>query len=216
MNFDKDPVGKLPAGWKAAGPMPAGGATAWSVAADPTAPSSPNVLELTTPGTDPSGFNLCYAQQHSMKDVDLTAKLRANGGKTAQGGLVAFRIKSPDTYYACGIDPQEGKLHVYKVMDGKSSDLKTVDFKGAGPGGSTWYTVRARMIGDTITCWVDGREMATATDSAIKEAGHIGVATRSDATTSFDDVKAIKVGGEGKDETKRPPDAPKPSPKPGG
>lgn len=208
-NFDKDAVGKLPEGWKAG--QAAGSASGWAVASDPTAPSSPNVLEASMIGGG-QGFNLCYCPKHSFKDVDVTAKLHPNGGKLAMGGLVAWRVKDADTYYACGVDPQEGKFHVYKVIDGKMTDLKTTDFKGAGPGASTWYTVRAKMSGDSITCWVDGKEVAQATDSSIKEPGHVGVATRMDATASFDDLRVAKLGG---GDSPREPKAPKDPAAPG-
>lgn len=238
INFDKDTVGKLPAGWKAAesraekapgksddpakpgdpgkepgrAPAPGGMLKAiWAVASDPTAPTTPNVLELTGSVQAENGYNICICEKHSMKDVDLTAKLRANTGRQAQGGGLAWRVRNPENFYACAYNPSDGKFQVFKVTDGRTQELGAAEFKGSGPGASTWYTVSAKMTGDTITCSINGQELLHATDATIKDAGHIGVWARGDAGTSFDDV-AINKAGEGEKEPKgiRPKDEPKP------
>ena len=260
LNFDKDTVGKLPPGWKAAesvtekapgrgedplnpaspAPMepgkPAPAApkepgkapepdrglmkSMWAVVADPTAPTTPNVLELTGSVQAENGYNICIYERQSSKDVDLSAKLRANTGQIAQGGGIAWRVRSPNSFYACDYNPMDGKFRVYKVVEGKTHELAAADFKGAGPDASTWYTLNARMTGDQITCAINGQELLHASDTTIKDAGHVAVWARGDAGSSFDDVSIRKAAGETTDATPateprpasepRPPSEPKP------
>lgn len=186
-NFDKDPVGKAPAGWKIASPSPVEGRSAWTVVVDPSSPSPPNVFALAvTEGTD-SGFNLAMVEKIAVKDVDLSVKLKANGGKVDQGGGVVWRAKDEKNYYICRINPLEGNYRVYKVVDGKRTQLQSADVNTEA---AKWYTLRAEMIGTKITCYLDGKKLLEASDDTFKDVGLVGVWTKADAATSFDNLIA--------------------------
>lgn len=242
LNFDKDQAGKLPPGWKVgqspskADPAadPAGDPAKepgkptdpgksvlkalWTVSPDPTAPTSPNTLELIGSSQGLNGYNICICEKHSHKDVDLTAKLHGNTGKIEQGGGIAWRVRNAENFYACAYNPADGKFKVFKVIDGRTQELGSADFKGSGPDASTWYTVSARMTGDTISCSINGQELLHTSDSALKDSGHIALWARGDAATSFDDVM-IKGASESKKDIKEgipPRDPPKGSPPKGG
>jgi hypothetical protein len=186
--FDRDAAGKLPEGWKIAATHPGKAMATWAVAADPEAPSGPNVLRIMAIPDEPSEFNLCYHEKLTLADVDLTVKLRANTGKEDQGGGLIWRVKDADNYYICRFNPLEDNFRVYKVVGGKRTQLDGVSSKGAGPGATRWYTVRAVMVGDRITCWLDGKELLHAEDGTFKDAGHIGLWSKADAASSFDDL----------------------------
>ncbi len=187
-NFDKDAVGKAPAGWKIVFPAPAEGKSAWSVAADPTAPSAPNVFSLTSPTTDDDKvFNLVLAEKSSMKDFELKVKLKANGGKADQGGGLVWRAKDEKNYYICRINPLEGNIRLYTVVDGKRTQLQSADVNTEA---GKWYTLRVLMTNNQISCQLDGKTLIQATDKTFAEAGMVGLWTKADAATSFDDVYA--------------------------
>lgn len=186
-SFDKDAVGKAPAGWKIASPSPAEGKSAWTVVADPSAPTPPNVFSLTVPeGTD-SGYNLAMAEKIAVKDVDLSVKLRANGGKNDQGGGLIWRYKDEKNYYVCRINPLEGNYRVYKVVDGKRTQLQSAD---VNTDSGKWYTLRVVMTGNQMICYLDGQKLLEASDDTFKDAGLVGLWTKADAATSFDNVVA--------------------------
>ena len=52
-----------------------------------------------------------------------------------------------------------------------------------------WHTLRVTMTGDHIQCYLDGKQYLDAKDSTFKEAGKIGLWTKSDAQTHFDDLE---------------------------
>jgi len=186
-NFDKDSVGKAPAGWKIVSPTSADGKSAWAVATDPSAPTPPNVFSLTVPEGVDSGYNLAIVEKIAVKDVDLSVKLRANGGKNDQGGGIVWRYKDEKNYYICRINPLEGNFRLYKVVDGKRTQLQSADVN-TEPG--KWYILRAMMTETQIICYLHGQKLLEATDETFKDAGQVGVWTKADAATSFDTVKA--------------------------
>ena len=96
------------------------------------------------------------------------------------------------------------KVATFKIVGGQSQELGSANFPGSGPGASTWYTLGARMIGDTITCSINGQELLHATDTTFKDRGHVALWTKADASSSFDDV-VIKSMGDMKKESKESP-----------
>jgi uncharacterized membrane protein YkoI len=182
--FDRTEVGQTPAGLLAKETHPGEKLGAWKVAADPTAPSKPNVLTLTTEEPDAT-FNLALFEKISYKDLDLRVRIKANSGKEDQGGGLIWRCKDENNYYICRINPLENNFRVYKVVGGKRSQLQSTEFKAET---AKWYRVRAVMAGDQITCYVDGKKYLDVKDDAIKDAGMIGLWTKADASSSFDNL----------------------------
>ncbi len=204
--FDKTEVGKTPAGLMAKETHPSGKPGEWKVAADPAAPSGPNVLTLTTSASGGT-FNVALLDKTSYKDLDLRVRIRGNTGNEDQGGGLIWRAKDENNYYICRINPLENNFRVYKVVEGKRSQLQSTEFK-ADTG--KWYQVRAVMMGDQITCYVDGKPYLDVKDDTFKDAGMLGLWTKADASSSFDNLavfapRAEKHEEKGKVEEKRKP-----------
>ncbi|HKQ49851.1 MAG TPA: family 16 glycoside hydrolase [Phycisphaerae bacterium] len=183
-NFDKDEVGKRAADWRVRETNGTGKTGTWTVATDDSAPSSPNVLKLETQADDRT-YNLLIAEKISFKDLDLRVRIKANSGKKDQGGGLIWRCKDENNYYICRINPLEGNFRVYKVEKGKRTQLESVKLETKT---GQWYEVRAVMVGDTIECYVDGKKYLEAIDDTFNGTGKIGLWTKADASSSFDDV----------------------------
>lgn len=183
-NFDEDEGGKTPPAWRLAETKGSGKTGKWTVVADDTAPSKPNVLKLDTQAED-STFNLLIAEKSSFKDLDLRAQVKALSGNEDQGGGLIWRAKDAKNYYICRINPLEGNFRVYKVEDGKRSQLQSEKLETKT---GQWYEVRVVMTGDHMECFVDGKPYLHAHDDTFKEAGMVGLWTKADASTAFDNV----------------------------
>jgi hypothetical protein len=183
-NFDQAAAGQIPAGWVAQETHPGPKLGVWKVTADPAAPSKPNVLTLTTAEPDAT-FNLLLADQSAYKDLDLRVRVRANTGKEDQGGGLVWRCKNDNNYYVCRINPLEPNYRVYKVVNGRRQQLQSTKVE---PKTGQWYEVRATMVGDQITCYLDGKKCLEVRDDTFKDAGMIGLWTKADASSSFDDL----------------------------
>lgn len=185
-SFDKDPAGAPPPGWLFKQTNAAAPPGAWTVQPDLAAPSKPNVLSLKTENKDQT-FNLALADKTSLRDVDISVKVRADSGKQDQGGGLVWRCKDENNYYVCRLNPLELNYRLYKVVNGSRKQLASAD---ARIDTGKWYALRAVMIGNRIECYLDGRRLLDAKDDNIKDAGMVGLWSKADASTSFDDLIA--------------------------
>jgi hypothetical protein len=129
-------------------------------------------------------FNVALVEGTSFKDVDLSVRLRAVAGEVDRGGGVVWRAKDAKNYYICRYNPLEDNFRVYKVVDGKRTMFKNA--KTAGDG--MWHTLRVTTVGSKITCYLDGQKHLEAEDSTFPEAGKIGLWSKADAQSYFDDL----------------------------
>jgi len=191
--FDDQPVGAVPADWRIRQTRPTQALASWSIMKDPTAPSKPNVMALTHTKNDDPTFNLAIAKDTSFKDVDLSVNVKAISGETDQGGGPIWRCQDENNYYVTRFNPLESNFRVYYVHNGRRKQLQSARIDTV-PG--TWYSVRVTMIGHHITAYLDGKKLLEATDDTFSNAGMVGLWTKSDAVTRFDD---LSVEGPGKE-----------------
>ena len=52
------------------------------------------------------------------------------------------------------------------------------------------------MVGDRITCYLDGQKLLEARDNTFGEAGMVGLWTKADAIASFDDLEVRSLDGQ--------------------
>lgn len=192
-SFDALEVGSLPEGFRIEGTNPRGPLASWSVEADASAPSSPNVLALTdTKEGGGSSFNLCWTDNATFKDGVIEVKVKAGSGREDQGGGPIWRVQDRDNYYIARWNPLEDNFRVYIVKAGRRKMLEGGRVKGDP---ATWHTIRIEQMGDEIRCSFDGKALDLVRDSSFPDAGGVGLWTKADAATSFDDfeVKALPL-----------------------
>ncbi|MEZ5979340.1 MAG: hypothetical protein R3F34_14130 [Planctomycetota bacterium] len=189
-DFDGAPR-SFPAGWRTAtsnrlGAMVDG---TWELRADASSPSPPTCFALADPdGHFAEVFNLCWRPDVSVADVDVVVALRADAGEEDRGGGPAWRVVGENDYYLVRWNPLEDNFRVYSVVGGDRVQLDSVRLVADR---EAWHTIRARMVGDRITCWFDGEELLHARDAKLTSAGGVGLWTKADAATSFDDFAAV-------------------------
>jgi hypothetical protein len=184
--FGRDDIGKVPPGWKV-DKTGKGEGSVWKVVADKTAPSGKGyALAQTAEG--PSGlFNLCVAADTSYKDVEASVAFKAIAGKRDQGGGIVWRYQDANNYYIARMNPLEDNFRVYKVTGGKrSAEFEDKEVKIPA---NEWHTLKIKMEGNHIECLLDGKKYLDVKDDSIKEAGKVGLWTKADARTRFDDFK---------------------------
>ncbi len=190
--FDDDSADKIPTGWSITETKPADQPATWKVVADETAPSKPNVLALTETKNSNGTFNLAVVPEAEFQDLDLTVKVKAVSGHEDQGGGPIWRCRDEKNYYVCRFNPLEGNYRVYKVVDAKRTKLASAKVDTLA---GRWYTVRVTMVGPRITCYLDGKKLLEADDDALPDTGAVGLWTKADAATRFDDL-VVRPGGQ--------------------
>jgi hypothetical protein len=187
--FDQDRVGELPAGWKAEGTNQSGPVATWQIIADATAPSKPDVLSLTKTNHDSgSTFNICWTDRARFEDGRMEIALKPNSGAEDQGGGPIWRVQDKDDYYVCRANPLESNFRLYYVKDGSRTQLATANVPIQS---GRWHTIAVEHHGQKIVCFLDGEKLLEATDDHIPGAGGVGVWTKSDAASSFDDITIL-------------------------
>ena len=56
-----------------------------------------------------------------------------------------------------------------------------------------WHTLRVTMMGDHIQCYYDGKRFLDVKDSTFSDAGKVGLWTKADAQTYFDDLTVSAI-----------------------
>ncbi|HEX5054374.1 MAG TPA: hypothetical protein VFZ65_21530 [Planctomycetota bacterium] len=172
--------------WSFASTGGTGPTATWQVRADAAAVSPPNVMALVaTNHDDEDRFNLCWSAGVPFQNGRLQVSLRADRGAVDQGGGPMWRVQDADNYYVCRVNPLESNYRVYVVSKGVRRQLGTalVDAKAG-----TWHRVEVEHHGAEIRCSFDGVLLLEASDNTIPAAGGVGLWTKADACTSFDDL----------------------------
>jgi hypothetical protein len=189
-DFDQIEVGKLPEGWKVEATGQKAATAKWQVQRDEGAPLGPGVLELTATNHSESGvFNLCWTSAVEFREGDIAVFLRARTGKIDQGGGVIWRVRDRDNYYISRYNPLEQNVGIYYVKDGKRTMLA---YSGKLVLADGWHLFKVRHRGDRIQAFLDGdlKLMAHAGDH-IPDAGGVGLWTKADAASTFDNFTVI-------------------------
>jgi hypothetical protein len=184
--FAKTDAGKVPTGWNAE-QTGKGEGSVWKVVADDTAPSKTGYV-LAQTAESPSGlFNLCIAEETSYRDIEVSVAFKAIRGEKDQGGGIVWRYQDANNYYIARMNPLEDNFRVYKVVAGKRMQLGTKEDLKIPVG--EWHKMRIKQSGDHIECSLDGQKYLAVDDATFQKAGMIGLWTKADAQTHFDQVK---------------------------
>src|SRR2546421_3301822 len=178
VNFDDLKTGAPPPGWTAT--QTGSGEAKWEIVADASAPSKPNVLKQSGQATYP----VCIKDDTSLKDGFVEVKFKPISGKEDQAGGVIWRCKDADNYYISRANALEDNVCIYYTVKGKRTEKKRINIKVAS---NKWHTLRVDFKDSYFVVTFDGKRAFVWKDDTFKDAGKVGVWTKADSTTLFDD-----------------------------
>ena len=178
VNFDAGTVGQAPAGWTAT--RTGSGDAKWTIEKDDTAPSKPNVLKQSGVATYP----VCFKNDTNLKDGFVEVKFKPISGKEDQAGGVVWRLKDANNYYIARANALEDNVTIYHTINGRRTEKKRTNMKVAS---NVWHTIRVDFADNHFTVTCDGKKAIEWDDDTFKEAGKVGVWTKADSLTLFDD-----------------------------
>jgi hypothetical protein len=178
VDFDRDAVGAPPASWQCG--TTGRGSPRWAVEADASAPSKPNVLKQSGNAT----FPWCAKTDVAIADGFVEVKFKPIQGREDQAGGVVWRWKDGDNYYVARANALENNVSLYHTTRGSRHTIKYV---AAPVASNQWHTLRAEFVGKHVTVSLDGKRYIDAQDEHIAGAGGVGVWTKADSVTAFDD-----------------------------
>src|SRR5690242_6895614 len=147
-NFDSDVAGALPEGWLAG--VTGRGASHWSVEAEPTASSAPNVLKQSGRGD----FPWCVRPKVSLGDGFVEVRFKPVAGKEDQAGGIVWRWKDGDNYYVARANALENNVSLYYTEHGRRN---TIRYATAPVARNQWHALRVEFAGKRIRVVFDGK-----------------------------------------------------------
>lgn len=174
-NFDGIPVDHLPDGAQAF-------SGSWAVRADlpGDAPSQPNALCQ----TGAAEFPALSLSDDVYADATISTIFKPISGATDRAAGIIFRIQNANNYYILRANALEANVNLYKYVNGQRSEIKG----GAGQVASDqWQTLRVEAVGKTLRGYLNDQLVVETADSTFS-AGKVGLWTKADSVTCFDDV----------------------------
>jgi len=178
VSFDQDAPGAEPPGWRTG--VTGRGSPKWRIEADASAPSKPNILRQSGSGT----FPWCVRPEVSLADGYVEVKFKPISGHKDQAGGLVWRWKDGDNYYVARANALENNVSLYYTVGGRRNTLKYAD---APVPANVWHTLRVEFSGKRIKVALNGKTWIEMEDDRIAGAGAVGVWTKADSVTAFDD-----------------------------
>jgi hypothetical protein len=184
-NFDGEPADELPRQFVLGTFFDGRPAGDWKVIKSSSAISPPQVLaQLREKGAE-HNYNLILVEDTNATDLDLSVSFLPISGKADMGGGLIWRAKDDRNYYLTRANPLEQNIRIYRVVKGVRHLLKNfdqiIDVR-------KWHTLRVVHRGCQVQVFYDDEQVFDLCDETFKD-GRIGLWTKSDAVTYFDDLR---------------------------
>jgi hypothetical protein len=189
VDFEKMKAGQKPEGFEMAVSGP-GAAGEWFVREDPSAPKGRKVLVQLNADPTNARYPLCILEDLKARDVDVTVAFKPIAGKVDQAAGIVVRYTDKDNYYIARANGLEDNVRLYKVEDGNRKQFAGLE-KVTPPAAGTWHTLSLKVAGNKFEVGMDGKKLFEATDETFKEAGKVGLWTKADSVTEFDDLRVV-------------------------
>jgi hypothetical protein len=158
----------------------------WTVASESTAPSPPNVLRQTGAYKNPD-FPRAMVNGLTFVDLTLRVRCRPEKGDIDRACGLMFRAKDSDNYYVTRANALEDNVRLYRVVNGDRQEFASADLKVTS---GEWHMLEVTAQGSKLEVSWNGRTVIQANDTTFAK-GKIGLWTKADSVTAFDDLEAV-------------------------
>lgn len=134
-------------------------------------------------------FPLAIFDPIVAKNVDLSLKFKPMAGRVDQAGGIVVRLVDADNYYVVRANALEDNVRFYRVVKGRRQQIGGTDTRVAG---NEWHALGIKAVGERFTIEFNGKTLFTTSDKTFAGAGKVGLWTKSDSVTRFDQI-AIDV-----------------------
>jgi hypothetical protein len=192
VDFSDDVVGTPPKGFGFGHTAKAGAPGKWIVQAEGTN----KYLAQVDADSTRSRFPVAVVSDISAADVDVSVRFRPLSGRVDQAAGLVWRFQNEDNYYVVRANALENNVVLYTVEKGKRTDLpvkgegRTYGKKAEVPAGQ-WSTLRLVATGPRFEVVFNGTKLYEVDDTTFTHAGKVGVWTKADSITQFDDLTVV-------------------------
>lgn len=192
VDFSDDTVGQPPKGFEFGHTAKTGAPGKWVIQAE----GANKYLVQTDPDSTRSRFPVAVLSDVSAADLDLSVRFKPVSGRVDQAAGLVWRYRDQDNYYIVRANALEDNVVLYKVENGKRIDLplkgqgRTYGKKADVPAGQ-WSTLRVIATGPLFEVYSNGTKLYEVEDGTFTQAGKVGVWTKADSVTQFDDLTVV-------------------------
>jgi hypothetical protein len=187
ISFAGDLVGATPKGWIAT--RTGTGTPRWTVEFEDGAPSKAKVVLQSGSAT----FPLLLHGGSRIRNGFIEAKFKAVSGAEDRAAGLVWRARDANNYYVLRANALEDNVVLYKTVDGRRRPLDIVGRVGgygvaAAVPSETWLSLRADFDSGRFRATFNGARLFEVEDSTFSEAGMVGLWTKADSVTLFDQI----------------------------
>ena len=192
VDFSDSAVGQPPKGFEFGHTAKAGAPGKWIVQSE----GDNKYLAQVDPDNTRSRFPVAVMSDVTAADVDVSVRFKPVSGRVDQAAGLVWRFQNEDNYYIVRANALENNVVLYKVEKGKRTDLpvkgegRTYGKKAQVPSGQ-WSTLRVVAAGPRFEVYFNGSKLYEVEDGTFSQAGKVGVWTKADSVTQFDDLTVV-------------------------
>jgi hypothetical protein len=192
VDFSDDAVGQPPTGFEFGYTARVGAPGKWIIQSE----GANKYLAQVDADNTRARFPVAVVKDVSVADVDLSVRFKPVSGRVDQAAGLVWRFHNEDNYYIVRANALENNVVLYKVENGKRTDLavkgegRTYGKKAQVPSGQ-WSTLRVVAAGPRFEVYFSGAKLYEVEDTTFSQAGRVGVWTKADSVTQFDDLTVV-------------------------
>ncbi|MBX3301517.1 MAG: hypothetical protein KF693_04815 [Nitrospira sp.] len=183
--FDNDPPETLPAAFQVGTLFDGRPAGEWKVLEIDRARSPSRVLGQLMGKGEEHAYKTVLIDGIKASDLDLQVSFLSIEGKGDMGGGLIWRATDDRNYYLMRANPLEQNIRIYRVVKGVRHVIQNfdqiIDVR-------QWHILRVITKGCTVQVFFDEKKVFDLCDQTFTT-GLVGLWTKSDAVTYFDDLK---------------------------
>src|SRR5882724_760825 len=187
IRFTAESIGAVPGGWTST--CTGQGDPKWTIEREPTAPSKSNIIKQSGRAT----FPLLLKDDTNIEDGFVEVMFKAVAGSQDRAAGLVWRASDANNYYVVRANALEDNVVLYKTVNGVRSSLDIVGRKG-GYGtnvkvpANIWHSLRIDFNASRFRVSFNGKQLFEVEDSTFADAGKIGLWTKADSVTLFDQI----------------------------
>lgn len=198
IEFEADAPGGTPSGFHSV--VNNGRPGVWQVQQVEGAPSGTQAVVQTDADKTNSRFPVLVYEALRAADVDVSVRYQAISGSVDQAAGLVWRYRDPNNYYVVRANALEDNVVLYKMEKGERIDLPVKSLSGgygvkADVPDRGYGTLRVTARGPLFEVYVGDRKLFEVEDRTFTAAGRVGLWTKADSITRFDDLKVASLDG---------------------
>jgi hypothetical protein len=191
IDFDHYPIGSLPSEWESA-MTKSGGPPRWEIVTDQNAPGTPNVLAQLSTDRTAGRFPLAVLRGVTIRDGEVSVRFKPVAGEVDEAAGLVWRYTDRNNYYIVRANALENNVVLYKVANGERTSLaprglpsRSYGIKHAVPK-MAWSELKVSFSDTLATVYFNNERLFDVADGTFRNAGRIGLWTKADSVTWFD------------------------------